>query len=46
MSKIKENRKFKRKKEQKPTLNPDGKIETNKKFDLENRTIKEQQTKE
>ncbi|WP_439131010.1 hypothetical protein [Polaribacter sp.] len=45
MSIIKENKKFERKKTQETTLNPDGKLDKNKKFDIKNKTIKEQQTK-
>lgn len=45
MSIIKENKKFKREKRQKSTTNPDGKLNDNKKFNLEHKTIKDQQTK-
>nr|WP_298993081.1 hypothetical protein [uncultured Polaribacter sp.] len=47
MSLIKENKKFKRKKEQKLVTNPSGNIERlkNREFELNQQTIKEQQTK-
>lgn len=47
MSMIKENKKFKRTKEQEIATNPDGNTATNKNrsFNLETETIKEKQTK-